>query len=339
MTIKELANMAGVSRGTIDRVLNKRGGVNKNTEARIWQLVEETGYQTNDVARALSVQKRKTRIGVILNGDGNVFFNDVINGVTMQAKHLQSFGCEVMIQTIKATPENQLASIDKLVKQSIGGLIISPCNDIAVTNRINELICEKGIPVITVNTDIQDSGRLCYVGSDFFRSGQTAAGLLGLITGGRGNIGIISGYENILCHSERIRGFEECISRKYPAINIVQILENNDDELESYIQTGKMLQEHPEINAIFFAAGGVYGGCRAILEQRRRDIQAICFDLPEKTKEMMQEGIIRAAICQEPITQGMKSVELMYQYLSHRVLPEKEYYYLDLNIKIAENVL
>ncbi|MGN0297803.1 MAG: LacI family DNA-binding transcriptional regulator [Lachnospiraceae bacterium] len=337
MTIKELANLAGVSRGTVDRVLNKRGGVNSDTEARIWKLVEETGYKTNDVARALSGQKNKIRIGVILNGNGNTFFNDVITGVEVQASHLQSFGCEVLIQNVKATPESQLISIEKLLQQDIGGLVISPCNDFSIAARINQLVSDYGIPVITVNTDIESCGRLCYVGSDFFRSGQTAAGLIGLITGGTGSIGILSGYENILCHSERIRGFQECLQRKFPQMQIVEIRENEDDELESYIQTREMLQHHPEIDAIFFAAGGVYGGCRA-LREHTKPIHAICFDLPEKTKEMLQNGTISAAICQEPITQGMKSVELMYQYLSHRILPEKEYFYLDLNIKIAENI-
>lgn len=338
MTSKELASLAGVSRGTIDRVLNNRGGVNPATKERILALVEQTGYQKNSVGSALSSQKNHIRIGVILNGDGNMFFNDVLSGVNEQAKHLISFGCEVRVESVKATPKQQLHSIQVLLDWGMHGLIISPCNDSQVADCINSLIAERGIPVITVNTDIESSGRLCYVGSDFFRSGQTAAGLLGLFMRGVGNIGIISGYENILCHTERIRGFLECTTRKYPNLTVVATLENKDDEVESYIQTKQLLETHPELNAIFFVAGGVYGGCRAILEKNRTDLCAICFDLPEKTKEMIQNGLISAAICQEPITQGAKSVELMYHYLSKRTLPEKEYYYLDLNIKILENI-
>lgn len=337
MTIKELAALAGVSRGTVDRVLNGRGGVKKETQERILELVKQTGYETNYVGRALSTQRNKIRIGVILNGEGNAFFNDIISGVQEQATHLQIFGCEIKVHSVRAVPQQQLEEIDRLMDWGMNGLIISPCNDASVAMRINEIISEQGIPVITVNTDIEAAGRLCYVGSDFFCSGQTAAGLLGLIMNGTGNVGIVSGYENILCHTERVRGFLECMARKFPNMKVVSIVENKDDEIESYIQTRQMLGEHPEIDAVFFAAGGVYGGCRAIQEQRQIPIRTVCFDLPEKTKEMLQEGWISAAICQNPAIQGAKSVELMFQYLSQRALPQQEHYFLDLNIKIAEN--
>ena len=61
--------------------------------------------------------------------------------------------------------------------------MISPFNDTAVANKIDQLQSRQ-IPVITTNTDIRNSSRLAFVGSDFYRCGQTAAGLMNLMTSG-----------------------------------------------------------------------------------------------------------------------------------------------------------
>ena len=72
--------------------------------------------------------------------------------------------------------------MDQLVDSGINGLAITPINHPDVARKIKEL-SEKGIPVITVNTDIENSGRLAYVGSNYLESGKTAGGLLRLISG------------------------------------------------------------------------------------------------------------------------------------------------------------
>lgn len=65
----------------------------------------------------------------------------------------------------------------------MNGIVLSPYNDPLIAGKINEL-SEKGIPVITTNTDIENSARLAYVGCNFYRSGETAAGLMHLMSDG-----------------------------------------------------------------------------------------------------------------------------------------------------------
>ena len=92
MTIKEIARICGVSRGTVDRVVNKRGKVKPQTEEMILRVIAEHGYTKNTVAQALTVKKKEPVIGVILCSEGNPFFDDVINGFRRAEEDLRDYG-------------------------------------------------------------------------------------------------------------------------------------------------------------------------------------------------------------------------------------------------------
>lgn len=337
-TIKEIAELAGVSRGTVDRVLNKRGAVNPKTEAKILEIAKALDYKPNKAGIVLAAQKKKFKFGIVMFGIGNPFFDDVIAGFKEKEEELSGYNCTVLIRRISAFGvENQLEAIDSLVKEEISGLAISPQNDPAIAEKINELY-DMGIPTVTFNTDISGSRRIAYVGSNYYQCGQTAAGLIHLMTSGDVNIGIISGYSNLLCHTERIAGFKSCLEQ-YANLHIVDFFENSDDDFISYDKTLKMLENHPEINAIFFAAGGTYGGCKAVIASNRQDnMKIVTFDKIETTVEMMKKNVISATICQQPRIQGLLPLEILFDYLTTGEPPKKEYNYTTVEIRIKENI-
>ena len=150
--------------------------------------------------------------------------------------------------------------------------------------------------------------------------------------------GIITGSSRVLCHSDRIAGFQDRIRSHYPDIRILDTRENSDDEFESYANTLAMLRDHPDLNALYFAAGGVYGGCRAILASGRRDLTVISCDKVPTTREMLLNGVIGATICQQPSIQGSLPLELLFTYLATGQKPAHEYNYTTVDIRIRENV-
>ena len=79
-TLKEIADLAGVSRGTVDRVLNHRGSVNPKTAEKIMNIAQALDYQPNRAGTALAAQKKKLKLGVILFSTSNPFFADVLKG-------------------------------------------------------------------------------------------------------------------------------------------------------------------------------------------------------------------------------------------------------------------
>lgn len=334
-TIKEIAELAGVSRGTVDRVLNNREGVNPKTAERIMEIIQATDYRPNKAGIALAAQKKRLKIGVILFSENNPFFDEVMEGVLSKANELADYGITTLTQRVEFDSAAQLAAIDEFLKEGIHGLLLAPYNDIKIQKKIDELMA-VGIPVVTVNTDIEGSNRLAYVGSDHFEEGRTAAGLFGLMTAGEVQLGIISGSSSVLCHTERIDGLNQVFRESYPRIHVTQILENHDDDFKSYALTEKLLRETPDLDAIFFSAAGVYGGCRAIQDSGLHP-KVVTFDEVPTTLKMLRKGIISATISQQPYRQGSKSLDILFEYLTSGVIPEEQNF-VDLSIKIRENI-
>ena len=337
-TIKEIAALAGVSRGTVDRVLNNRGSVNPDTARKIQEIAKALDYKPNRAGLVLAAQKKKLKLGVILFSTENPFFLDVLEGINEKAEELAGYNCAVIIKQVAFGVTEQLKAIDELLAEEVNGIALSPYNDDHIRKRINELY-QLGIPVVTFNTDIENSKRLAYVGSHYRKSGETAAGLLQLMTHGQVNIGIITGSSNILCHTERIAGFSGLLESQGHRIHIVDIIEAHDDEKESQEKTLKLLQEHPEINALYFAAGGVYGGCTSVLQLKQQEkLCIITYDMVPTTRSLLERGVISATICQQPKTQGSKPLALLFAYLTTGELPDKEYHYVAVDIRIKENL-
>ena len=337
-TIKEIAEIAGVSRGTVDRVLNHRGSVNAKTAEKILQIIKELDYKPNKAGLTLAAQKKRLKLGVILYGSSNPFFEEVMKGVCYQQQKLASYNCTIVVKQISYNAEEQLKAIEELLTQQVLGIVLAPYNSSAIVKKINELY-ENGIPVVTVNTDIDHSRRIAYVGSNYFLSGETAGGLMGLMTKGEIHTGVILGDERILCHTDRAAGFQSCIRKKYPHIHITAEVQNQDDETESFLVTQKLLRKHPEINALYFAAGGVDGGCKAVIaENRQHSLTIISHDKVDTTRSFVKSGIISATICQQPFVQGSKSLDILFNYLAAGELPETERNYVAVDIRIAENI-
>lgn len=337
-TIKEIADLAGVSRGTVDRVLNKRGSVNPQTAAKILEIAQALDYKPNRAGLVLAAQKKNLKLGVVLFGEGNPFFDEVIQGIRHKEEELACYNCSVCIKRVAVDTDEQLQAIDELVREGVNGIAISPINDIRLAHKINELY-DLGIPTVALNTDIKDCKRLAFVGSNYYQSGATAAGLMRLMAKGNDvRIGIVAGSSEILCHTERIAGFKQAIE-KYDHMNVIETIMNHDDDFISYDMTSQLLKSHPEINALYFAAGGVYGGCRSVIAQNRaEDMTIITFDQVATTKEMLAKDVISATICQEPFTQGSKPLAILFTYLAAGEPPSQEYYYTAVDIRIKENL-
>ena len=335
-TLKEIADLAGVSRGTVDRVLNHRGSVNPKTAEKVMNIVQALDYQPNRAGTALAAQKKKYKIGVILFGRSNPFFDDVMYGVRAKADELKGYGITTITRRVDFDVDAQLAAIDELVAEGINGLVLAPYNDLSLRGRINEL-SENHIPVVTINTDIGGSRRLAYVGSDYYQGGCIAAGLFALASPDTLSLGIITGSDGVLCHTERIRGLQTTLSASYAHINIVGIAENHDDEIESYTVTKELLAAHPNTDALFFTAGGIYGGCKAVTESGLHP-RIITFDEVPTTLELLKNGTILATISQQPYHQGYHALDILFEYLTSGIRPENELQYVSHSIVIRENL-
>ncbi|NLX64009.1 MAG: substrate-binding domain-containing protein [Clostridiaceae bacterium] len=114
----------------------------------------------------------------------------------------------------------------------------------------------------------------------------------------------------------RIKGLRSAINEKYPGLSTEVIAKTHDDDLQTYIQTQYVLNNHPDANIFFYAGAGVYGGIRAICESNRRDqIMVFAYDLYDEARKYLNEGtLIPLALYQDPYNQGYSAVKIIICY-------------------------
>lgn len=331
--------MAGVSRGTVDRVLHKRGNVSAKTYKKIMDIVDTFGYKPNAAAQNLTVKKKNIKIGIVMPSGQNVFYVDVIHGLQEYAARLAEMGIKVFFRHINGyDPKQEIHEIDSLLEDGINGLIIMPFSDDAVNNKLEE-VTGLGIPIVTIISDCEMGDKLCYVGSDFNKCGRIAAGLMGKFLKGEGSILVIIGSHKMLSHKQRLQSFSETIKKDYPSVKILDVVENYEDDFKSYSLIKEYFQKYDDIDAVYIIAGGSFGACKAIKELAlERKPFVVCYEDMSEVREMLLEGIVDCAICQCRRQIGISALEIMRSYLVNRVKPHSKYNIIDVEIKIRESL-
>ncbi len=340
MTIRELAKAAGVSRGTVDRVLHNRKGVAPEIEARIRRIAKEMGYTPNRAGRMLNARKQPLRIGCLLPSVGNDYFDDMIAGFRRAEQELRDFGVSLCMEQLRGYQvEEHLAALTRLHERECAALCISSVDVPAIRSCVGAIV-DSGVPVLTVNNDLTDTERLCYVGSDDASGGRTAAGLLSLYVTEPIEVLIVMGSRSIRGHTERVEAFLETLAAKGVPHHLVDTVESMDDDGLAYRLTREALRDNPQINCVYVSAAGTSGACRAIVEAgvKRKGFHVMAFDAVPATVELVQDGIIDFTICQEPFVQGDMSIRLLFDYLLDGKKSKPENFYTDTVIKIKENL-
>lgn len=332
VTTKRIAELAGVSRGTVDRALNNKSGINSGTKERILKIAEELQYVPNIAAKTLVNKGKSFKIGCILMKDDNPFIEEVQRGIVKKNKEYSEYGMELLIRHTPFEVDHICALLDELMQEPIDGLILQPVEDERLVQRLSAL----DIPIVLTNTSLSNFEPLCYVGSDFYQGGRIAANLMELITGRSCRIGIVSGFQTAASHRDRVVGFEDYI-RECPGMSVIDRVECHDSDILASELTENMLRVHPEIDALFIVAGGVYGACMAA-RSLKKDMRVICFDNIDSTKKLVEQNVIQAAVCQNPVYQGELSLKVLYEYLVKHIEPKDRNIHIDLQVKIKSNI-
>ncbi len=339
-TMKQIAQLAGVSRGTVDRVLNKRGNVKEDTALKITEIANSLQYTPSKAAKALATLKRDLKLVYIMpDPNSNHYFQQVKEGVLAKAADLQEYGVTVeLLCSNFSDPNSQINLLDRAVTSGAAGIVIAGFNRKETAAKLLE-ISSAGIPVVTANTDISCCGRIAYVGSDAYKAGQTAAGIAKMILHSNAKVGIITGSRNVQCHTERIRGFIDHLKQHAPKIEVLEIKENKDDDFESFTVTRELLCAHSDIDLLFLSGAGVFGSCRAIENfHSEAPPKVICYDCTQETKFMLDKGIIHVSICQQPEIQGSKPLDILFNSIALNIPPTQEYVYTKNEIIIRESL-
>lgn len=324
-TIKEIAQAAGVSIGTVDRVLHNRSGVNAVTARLVREVAEKLKYSPNTAAKALRLQQKPLRVGVMLNESAyNVFAAKVLEGVQSAYTELRQMGLDLLPFYMSSHAlDEQLDLLERAEKASLDGLIIRPVNHPKVADKISALV-EKGVRVLSCVSDIQSSGRFCFVGTDEYLEGRKTASLLSKLVRGRIHFAVITGSLNMLNHYNKVLGVQDYFSEKFPDTEHLGILDV-ERNVETAISLLKALQKTKPLNALL------------IQSMDRRRIEKICQSLDQREmvvcafgeagemQALVQSGVLSFALDENPFLQGETAMKTLFEALFHKQIPKDEH--------------
>ena len=338
VTIKKIAEIAGVHPSTVDKVLHNRPGVSDEVRERIRKLIDELGYKPNPAGRVLQKQGKEFVIAAILvKVDALPYIKEGIEkGIREQT------GLDITVHWYLSSYSDagqQAQFIDKAVEEKADGIILSPINSDRVREAINRAAA-AGIPLVNTNSDIDGTQRLCYVGQDGMRTSRVAGRTMGNLLGGSGRIAIISSAvasENNSYHVKvREEGFCNFLRETFPAVEIVASLESFEDPEITYRETYNLLKKNPDLDGLYITCGGVGQVGRAIRDCGREDIKALSFEKYPEILDLMQEDIIDCTIDSELERQGEIPVQIIMDELVLKKHPNEDNIYTDIRILIKE---
>ena len=271
----------------------------------------------------MAATAKKRKIGAVSFDLDHPFFGEMKDGMEDEAERL---GASLAYRACDFGVKSQLDAIDDIVNsEGIDLLLLAASNDPAIVKKIAEL-GKKGIPVVTVHSDIPGSNRKAYVGADSYKSGTIAAGLMGrMATPGKSfEVGIITGDSHVFAHNERMRGFQDYLSAKFPKVTVDAVVASEDDDYRCYEDVQKMIADFPMIRGLFFTAGGVYGGCKALWQlTTRMKFHVITMAEVPSTLDFMKKGVIDMTVIEDAEKQGRVAIRVACELLAGDKIPER----------------
>ncbi len=340
-TIQMIADLAGVSRGTVDRVLNNRSYVKPEVKDRILEIIKEPGLlsQRESHQKDLVSPISPISLGVLLPYWPGQFKSEILRGIHAAREELSDFQVDVLLEECSTDiPEEVLELIDQLEARGIQGLAICSVNSPLISGRITDLT-KKGIPVITLNSDLPDSSRLCFVGQNYCQSGRIAAELLSKCISPSGKILAVVGNLEFDGHRQRLSGFQERMREKGISDEQITVIQTFNDYQTTYDKVYDQLKLQPDLSAIYMANRSVAGCTQAVRALNRKErLRIICHDFSESTRRLLADGSIDFTISQNIYQQGYLPLIFLREYLLKGKLPENTTQNTNISIICAENM-
>ncbi len=321
-TIKDIAVLAGVSKGTVDRVLHKRGKVSQKALARVNKVLEKIDYQPNLIARNLKNNKTYTFCVLIPDPNIDQYWQPCLEGIEDAIDEYKPFN--VFIETFYFDPEKTksfLAVSEKVITKSPDAVLLVPVFHKETLN-VMEKYNKAGILVTTFNNQVKSNIANSFVGQDLIQSGRVAAKLLDALVS-EGHLTILhinEVYKNAVHMQEKEKGFKAYFRNvKRPGIKISTCKIKQIGLKASLI---KLLEDDPEIKGVFITTSKAYQVAK-VLDSLNKDLIMVGYDLLNENLEYLQKGNIDFLIHQNQKMQAYLGITSLFEnFLFSKEIPK-----------------
>lgn len=337
--------MAGVSAGTVDRVLHNRGRVSKDALKKVKDAIQELGYQPNLIARSLASKKAFRIVTLIPSFRPGEYWSEVNRGIDRVEREFSDYHLQIERKFFNQYNKTSFDALIKEIKsEEYRGVIIATLfkeSTFLLTRRLDK----KAIPYVFIDSYIDNTNCIAYYGTDSYKSGYIGGRLLFESINPDDNIvlfRIISrGSIESTQVSMRENGFRDYLAQSayrgniYPLRLSTEKPEHNRRMLDRFFKRAAS-EERPVRAGIIFNSR-VHVPAQYFQENKRNDFFLIGYDAIEANTDLLKKGIVTHLIAQRPEVQGYNSVKALFHYLALGQTVERVNY-MPIDILIKENI-
>lgn len=312
-TIAELAQAAGVSLSTVNRLMHGTSSVRPETARHILSTAEKIGFYG---LGALRERKRTNlphrQLGFLMQQSHRPLYQMWAQTLVQASSQHPDANIEPIVRfEDDLSPDAVASNLLDLGEQSDAVAVITADHPV-VSQAIDELRA-KGTPVVAYITDLSAASRAGFVGTDNWKAGRTAAWFISQMT----SAGVV--YPFIGSHRYQCQDISDASFRSYmrehaPDFYVSETRLTHEIPDNAYEMVRSLLTDEPNIKGIFVNGGGISGVLRAIREippERRGSIRVVCRDIGPETRRGLGEGLITAALCHPAEKMAQELLEVM----------------------------
>jgi len=272
VTLRKVAEKAGVSVNTASRAINNKSDINEETKKRVLQIAQELGYVQNATAVALRTKKTRT-LGVAIADNRNPFYAEVLNGMEMSAREKNY---HIILANTQRDYKKEEEAINLLLTKRVDGLLITPVQD--RDDDIKNLI-DANIPFVIVGRDFEN------IEVDAVYNDEVKGGFLAteyLIKKGHKRVALINGFLHKSPARGRLEGYKKALNKYRIPLDDSLISVGDINMEDGHERTKQMLEKNIDFTAIFaYNDMMAFGAMQAIKEKGLRipeDIGLVGYD-------------------------------------------------------------
>lgn len=337
--IKDIAIKAGVSIGTVDRVLHKRGEVSPETKLKIQQIIDELDYRPNLLASSLASKKSTLFATLIPKASSqDTYWSKPQKGFEKAMSQLKAYG--VRLQQFYFDMDDSFSftkQAEKLLNEAPDGVIMAPWAKREAL-RFTEKLDERNIPYVFIDANLEETHPIGFVAQSSFDSGYLAAKLTDW--GVRDNslillVHVARELDNASHLMKRERGFMRYFEERQSNHRVLKLeVSGKGEEITTLLRELEI--EPCEVGGVFVTNSKVHLAA-ACFKALCVAPKIIGYDLIPQNIELLKEGKIDFLICQKPELQGYQAIQLLFDHLLKRESIKKENY-TSIDLITKENI-
>lgn len=296
-TIADLAQAAGVSISTVDRILNSRNPVRQATTERVMQAAAEIGFYTShDLRQCLQSLKGKRHFGFLLLQGHRMFYRNLAEALYQAAANSGESEISIEVVFMEALTPSAVAEHILELGKRVDALGLVAAEHPLVTHAIEQLR-EHGIPSFALISSLTAENGVGYVGLDNWKVGRTSAWAFVNLCRKAGKIGILLGSHRFRCQEMNEMSFRSYFREYATNFQLLEPMSSVENKQVAEELVTDLLKQEPDLVGLYITGGGISGALSALRDQgRAQDIVVVGYELMDATRMGLVDGTLNFLI-------------------------------------------